>query len=426
MTDPKQQALARLDDDVDFMDLEQVAQPGSVKENKDYVTPYAFGVPHGLIGTPLARPKKRLFALIIDLIVVAMLTQVSGFVLAGLLAWIFIRVANDMKRKGKYGISRKFLRVAGIICMVVCIAGVVQYVTGGGEPEQDNDARPIASTDIEAEDFGMSNVVSGLSVAAMAFNAQDKAEELAEMAEQGECELTQCWLQHLSQAGAAIQQVSPEADPGETLLDIYQEHVIGLSDDEFADIVNQAAASLTGQATPTELAAAEENQQSQPQIAGLAEQGTTQSNLEPAPETSDDADQEVSPAPNAEAQTDNAGTATGPDPFVQVQQIFQRIVADMGTDFGWMAMYFTVLTGWFGGQTIGKRLLGIRVIKLNGSDLNLWESFGRYGGYVAGLATGLMGFLQVFWDANRQCIHDKIAETLVIDLNRPSVDLSQE
>jgi len=68
---------------------------------------------------------------------------------------------------------------------------------------------------------------------------------------------------------------------------------------------------------------------------------------------------------------------------------------------------------------VGKLLLGIKVIKIDGKDLTLWESFERYGGYSAGLATGLMGFLQVFWDANRQAIHDKISETMVIDLKKP-------
>ena len=58
--------------------------------------------------------------------------------------------------------------------------------------------------------------------------------------------------------------------------------------------------------------------------------------------------------------------------------------------------------------------MGIRVLKLDGSTLTLWESFGRYGGYGAGLATGLLGFVQVFWDPNRQSIQDKIAETLVL------------
>ena len=47
--------------------------------------------------------------------------------------------------------------------------------------------------------------------------------------------------------------------------------------------------------------------------------------------------------------------------------------------------------------------------------------FGRYGGYGAGFATGLLGFLQVYWDPNRQAIQDKISATVVIkgSMNQP-------
>ena len=90
------------------------------------------------------------------------------------------------------------------------------------------------------------------------------------------------------------------------------------------------------------------------------------------------------------------------------------LVADLGLGFGWAALYYSVFTAWFNGKTPGKRLMNIRVLKLNGDGLSLWESFGRYGGYGAGLATGLLGFMQIYWDPNRQAIQDKISETLVI------------
>jgi len=60
--------------------------------------------------------------------------------------------------------------------------------------------------------------------------------------------------------------------------------------------------------------------------------------------------------------------------------------------------------------------LGIRVIQLDGAKISLWAVFGRYGGYAAGFKTGLLGFMQIFWDANRQWIQDKISSTVVIDL----------
>jgi hypothetical protein len=35
------------------------------------------------------------------------------------------------------------------------------------------------------------------------------------------------------------------------------------------------------------------------------------------------------------------------------------------------------------------------------------------------MATGMIGFVQVLWDDNRQAIQDKIAHTVVIDLRQP-------
>ncbi len=75
--------------------------------------------------------------------------------------------------------------------------------------------------------------------------------------------------------------------------------------------------------------------------------------------------------------------------------------------------YFTILTWAMKGKTPGKALAGIRVRKLDGRKLNLWDSFGRAGGYAASAATGFIGFLEAFWHPNRQTIHDRIVGTVV-------------
>ncbi|MQA88607.1 MAG: hypothetical protein GEU90_00015 [Gemmatimonas sp.] len=67
------------------------------------------------------------------------------------------------------------------------------------------------------------------------------------------------------------------------------------------------------------------------------------------------------------------------------------------------------------GQTPGKRLLKIRIVRLDSRPISWGSAFGRYGGYAAGLATGLLGFLQIYWDRNRQAIQDKISGTVVIE-----------
>ena len=90
------------------------------------------------------------------------------------------------------------------------------------------------------------------------------------------------------------------------------------------------------------------------------------------------------------------------------------IADDLGIGFGWGALYFTAFLTLWRGQTPGKRLLGVRVIRLDGRPLGWWYSFERFGGYAASLSTGLLGFLQILWDANRQGLHDKAVETVVI------------
>ena len=91
----------------------------------------------------------------------------------------------------------------------------------------------------------------------------------------------------------------------------------------------------------------------------------------------------------------------------------------LGLSFGWAIAYFTLLPSWWRGQTLGKRLFGLRVVELTGKPLGLMNCFGRYGGYAAGLATGGVGLLQVLWDPNRQAVQDKLAHTVVVDL-RPT------
>jgi hypothetical protein len=99
---------------------------------------------------------------------------------------------------------------------------------------------------------------------------------------------------------------------------------------------------------------------------------------------------------------------------VGVLRLLARIADEMGISIGWSALYFTVFLTWWGGQTPAKRLFGIRAMRLDGRGISPWTAFGRFGGYAAGLATGLLGFLQVLWDPNRQAVHDKIAGTVVV------------
>lgn len=86
----------------------------------------------------------------------------------------------------------------------------------------------------------------------------------------------------------------------------------------------------------------------------------------------------------------------------------------LGLTFGWAGVYFTLCLAWLRGRTLGKFLVGTRVVRLDGRPLTTLDAFTRYGGYAAGLATGMIGFARLLWEPNRQAIQDKIAWTVVL------------
>ena len=70
------------------------------------------------------------------------------------------------------------------------------------------------------------------------------------------------------------------------------------------------------------------------------------------------------------------------------------------------------------GRTLGKRLMGIRVVSLVHSRMSLWHSIERALGYGASTLEFGFGFLQYFIHPNRRTVHDRIAETIVVRENR--------
>jgi uncharacterized RDD family membrane protein YckC len=69
------------------------------------------------------------------------------------------------------------------------------------------------------------------------------------------------------------------------------------------------------------------------------------------------------------------------------------------------------------GQTLGNKLLGIRVIRRDGRPLGLGGALARYLGYmVSALLLGL-GFVWIAFDAQRQGLHDKLAASVVVPEN---------
>lgn len=345
----------------------------SHKETRQIVTPYAFFVADDLLGTPLAAPFRRGFGMLIDLFCIALLTQISSLILAAITAWTFFKAGNRLKTKKRFNAGRIFLRLLVTLLLFIVAVGIFDEIN---DNNTSNDNLPDPSANID-------DTSRGVELIALTASYLLDTKTMKQQVTQGECEPAFDCFQTLGQ---------------ELVGDMVD---IGLN----KNIVDKAL---------------ERYLQSVSEILSASQQTELTNQLQQFVESKQIVkinDKTSSVVPDNH-NVENQKTYTQSKGFINW---LENAVEELGLGLGWAALYFSVFTAWWKGQTPGKRLLGMKVIKLDNSYLNLWDSFGRYGGYAAGLATGLMGFLQVFWDPNRQAIHDKISGTLVIDLRKPKV-----
>jgi len=86
-----------------------------------------------------------------------------------------------------------------------------------------------------------------------------------------------------------------------------------------------------------------------------------------------------------------------------------------------VAYIYYILFFRFGGRTIGKRMLRLRVIDLEGRQrLGWYQSLERAHGYAASAMLASLGFIQVLWDHKGLTMHDRLAGTTVIRLKKKS------
>jgi uncharacterized RDD family membrane protein YckC len=79
--------------------------------------------------------------------------------------------------------------------------------------------------------------------------------------------------------------------------------------------------------------------------------------------------------------------------------------------------WFTILYVSRNGQSIAKKWLGIKVVRTDGSQASLGRIF-----WLRNIVNGLLGIIPLYglidalliFSDNRQCIHDKIADTIVV------------
>jgi hypothetical protein len=357
------------------------------KETRQIVTPYAFFVADDLLGTPLAGPFRRGFGLLIDLFFITLLTQVSSLVLAAVAAWTFFRAGNRLKTKKRFNAARIFLRLLVALLLFIVAIGIVDEIN---DEINDDNLSNYGSSDASVNN---QNTVGGVELVALTAKYLLTTKSMKQQIAQGKCEPAYDCLKTLGE---------------ELLQDVVD---IGLD----RDITDSAMEGYLG--SVSESISAEQQTELASHLQQFVETKYISKN---SPKQAIIEKSFVKPTENNSEKVKSYTQSKG---FISW---LENLVEELGLGFGWAAFYFSIFTAWWKGQTPGKKIMGMKVIKLDNTPLNLWESFGRYGGYAAGFATGLTGFLQVFWDPNRQAIQDKISETLVIDLRKPKVPFVKE
>ena len=76
-------------------------------------------------------------------------------------------------------------------------------------------------------------------------------------------------------------------------------------------------------------------------------------------------------------------------------------------------MYFTIFHAAFG-QTVGKMMMGIKVVADDDKPTGLGVAFLRWSGYLLSLVPMALGFLWPAFDRDRRAWHDRLAGTRVI------------
>ncbi len=79
--------------------------------------------------------------------------------------------------------------------------------------------------------------------------------------------------------------------------------------------------------------------------------------------------------------------------------------------------YFWSASSPWPGQTVGDKLLSLRVIRTDGSDLTIVQALIRYVGLFISFIVIFIGVIWVAFDPNKQGWHDKIAGTYVIKVS---------
>ena len=79
------------------------------------------------------------------------------------------------------------------------------------------------------------------------------------------------------------------------------------------------------------------------------------------------------------------------------------------------------------GATPGKRLLGCRIVDARThQSITRKQALIRLGGYIVSALPAYMGFVWMAWDKQKQGLHDKIAQTVVLHIEEDYADVPMQ
>ncbi|WOI35907.1 RDD family protein [Alteromonas sp. CI.11.F.A3] len=322
----------------------------SDSETRDVITPYAFKVDQALLGIPLAPPIRRAIAIIIDVSLIFMAAKLSATLIAFVAAMAFYKGTAQQYLPKMSSFWRRTLKLFAASFLFVSSLTVLS---------------------LAIDFFEGDSTLQGTQI-----NTSEQNDELSEHDRS-----------------------------------IIRTYLAQTGDDKNCDDICQSAASAKLFAQLPELAEIENAGNSQVTRSLLHLMAIA----DDEPIAADDIENlDLAPESIAGQDTNENTSENDTTPVTSIVQWGKGIIQDLGLGFGWAAVYFTLFSLLWRGQTPGKKVCNIRVVSLSGEPLGMLDCFGRYGGYGAGFATGLLGFLQVYWDPNRQAIQDKISATVVI------------
>ena len=86
-------------------------------------------------------------------------------------------------------------------------------------------------------------------------------------------------------------------------------------------------------------------------------------------------------------------------------------------------VYYAWLEGSPSGQTVGKRVMNIRVYDLRvGGPIGTGRAIGRYFARIISFIPCLLGYFWMLWDKEKQCWHDKLVGSVVVPTDAYPVD----